>query len=114
MIDICPDLSSDEIAIVEYPILKNNPLNPSVLNEASMNLKVVRANRTRKDTDQLLYKRLLDVKDENVPLEFYLTQAERDAVQDFTGQLPPYTNFKNFEYKLFQLGLTATEHIQRK
>ena len=114
VIDICPDLSSDEIAIVEYPILKNNPLNPSLLNEASLNLMVVRANRTWKDTDQLLYKRLLDVKEENVPLEFYLTQAERDAVQDFTGQLPPYTNFKNFEYKLFQLGLTATEHIQRK
>lgn len=114
VIDICPDLSSDEIAIVEYPILKNNPLNPSLLNEASLNLMVVRSNRTWKDTDQLLYKRLLDVKEENVPLEFYLTQAERDAVQDFTGQLPPYTNFKNFEYKLFQLGLTATEHIQRK
>ena len=114
VIDICPDLSSDEIAIVEYPILKNNPLNPSLLNEASLNLMVVRANRTWKDTDQLLYKRLLDVKEENVPLEFYLTQAERDAVQDFIGQLPPYTNFKNFEYKLFQLGLTATEHIQRK
>ena len=114
VIDICPDLSSDEIAIVEYPILKNNPLNPSLLNEASLNLMVVRANRTWKDTDQLLYKRLLDVKEENVPLEFYLTQAERDAVQDFTGQLPPYTNFKNFEYKIFQLGLTATEHIQRK
>ncbi len=113
VIDICPDLSSDEIAIVEYPILKNNPLNPSLLNEASLNLMVVRANRTWKDTDQLLYKRLLDVKEENVPLKFYLTQAERDAVQDFTGQLPPYTNFKNFEYKLFQLGLTATEHIQR-
>lgn len=113
VIDICPDLSSDEIAIVEYPILKNNPLNPSLLNEASLNLMVVRANRTWKDTDQLLYRRLLDVKEENVPLEFYLTQAERDAVQDFTGQLPPYTNFKNFEYKLFQLGLTATEHLQR-
>lgn len=113
VIDICPDLSSDEIAIVEYPILKNNPLNPSLLNEASLNLMVVRSNRTWKDTDQLLYKRLLDVKEENVPLEFYLTQAERDAVQDFTGQLPPYTNFKNFEYKLFQLGLTATEHLQR-
>lgn len=113
LIDICPDLSPDEIAIVEYPILKNNPLSPSLLNEASLNLMVVRANRTWKDTDQLMYKRLLDVKDENVPLAFYLTRADRDAVQDFTGQLPPYTRFKNFEYKLFQLGLTATEHIQR-
>ncbi len=114
IIDICHDLSSDEIAIVEYPALKNNPLSPSLLNEASLNLMVVRANRTWKDTDQLQYKRLLDVKEEKVPLEFYLTQAEREAVQDFTGQLPPYTQFKNFEYKIFQLGLTATEHIRKQ
>lgn len=113
IMDICPDLSSDEIAIVEYPVLKNNPISPSLLNEASLNLMIVRANRTWKDTDQLMYKRLLDIKDTNIPLEFCLTQANRNAVQDFTGQLPPYTKFKNFEYKIFQLGLTATEHIQR-
>ena len=86
---------------------------PSLLNEASLNLMIVRANRTWKDTDQLMFKRLLDIKDTNIPLEFCLTQASRSAVQDFTGQLPPYTKFKNFEYKIFQLGLTATEHIQR-
>lgn len=113
VIDICPDLNDDEIAIVEYPVLKNNPLPPSLLNEASLNLMVARANRTWKDTDQLMYKRLLDVKDEKVPLLFCLTQAERDTVQDFTGQLPPYTPFKNWEYRIFQLGLTATEHIKR-
>ena len=112
IMDICPDLSSDEIAIVEYPVLKNNPIAPSLLNEASLNLMIVRANRTWKDTDQLMFKRLLDIKDTNIPLEFCLTQASRSAVQDFTGQLPPYTKFKNFEYKIFQLGLTATEHIQ--
>lgn len=113
IMDICPDLSADEIAIVEYPVLKNNPISPSLLNEASLNLMIVRANRTWKDTDQLMFKRLLDIKDTNIPLEFCLTQASRSAVQDFTGQLPPYTKFKNFEYKIFQLGLTATEHIQR-
>ena len=113
IMDICPDLSSDEIAIVEYPVLKNNPIAPSLLNEASLNLMIVRSNRTWKDTDQLMFKRLLDIKDTNIPLEFCLTQASRSAVQDFTGQLPPYTKFKNFEYKIFQLGLTATEHIQR-
>lgn len=113
VIDICPDLSDDEIAIVEYPVLKNNPLPPSLLNEASLNLMVARANRTWKDTDQLMYKRLLDVKDEKVPLLFCLTQAERDTVQDFTGQLPPFTPFKNWEYRIFQLGLTATEYNKR-
>ena len=111
--ELCPDWNSDEIAIVEYPILKNNPMNPSLLNEAAINLMLVRANRTWKDIDQLMFKRLLDNKEEEVPMMLVLTQAERDAVQDFTGQLPPYTRFKNLEYKLFQLGLTATEYTQK-
>lgn len=111
--NLCPDLKKDEIILVEYPILKNNPLPPALLNEAFINLIIVRANRTWKDTDQLIYKRLLDVKNEEVPLLFYLTQADRNAVEDFTGQLPPYTKFKNAEYRLFQLGLTATEYKQK-
>jgi hypothetical protein len=98
---------------VEYPVLKNNPIAPSLLYAASINLMLVRANRTWKDTDQLMYKRLLDKKEDEVPMMLVLTQTERDAVQDFTGQLPPYTRFKNLEYKLFQLGLTAVEYPQK-
>lgn len=112
--ELCPDWETDEIAIVEYPVLKNNPITPSLLNEASINLMLVRANRTWKDTDQLMYKRLMDKKEDEVPMMLVLTQAERDAVQDFTGQLPPYTRFKNLEYKLFQLGLTAVEYPQNE
>lgn len=111
--ELCPDWKTDEIAIVEYPVLKNNPIAPSLLNAASINLMLVRANRTWKDTDQLMYKRLLDKKEDEIPMMLVLTQTERDAVQDFTGQLPPYTRFKNLEYKLFQLGLTAVEYPQK-
>lgn len=111
--ELCPDWKTDEIAIVEYPVLKNNPIAPSLLNEASINLMLIRANRTWKDTDQLMYKRLLDKKEDEVPMMLVLTQTERDAVQDFTGQLPPYTRFKNLEYRLFQLGLTAVEYPQK-
>lgn len=111
--DLCPDLEADEIALVEYPILKNNPLPPSLLNEASINILIVRANRTWKDTDQLMYNRLLNIKEKEIPFLFYLTQADRNAVEDFTGQLPPYTRFKNIEYRLFQLGLTAIEYTRK-
>lgn len=100
----------DEILLIEHPVLKSNPLPPALLNEASINLLVVRANRTWKNTDQALYEHLLQVKQKEVPLLFYLTQADRNTVEDFTGQLPPYTNFKNMEFRLFQLGLTAIEY----
>ena len=102
--DVCPDLGKDEILLIEYPVLKGNPMPPTLLNEASVNLMVVRANRTWKDIDQLMYKRLLQAKDEQVPLFFYLTQAGRNTVEEFTGQLPPYTRFKNIEYRRIELG----------
>lgn len=38
----------DEILLIEHPVLKSNPLPPTLLNEASINLLVVRANRTWK------------------------------------------------------------------
>lgn len=111
--ELCPDLESEEIVIIEYPVLKDNPLPPALLNEASLNLMIVRANRTWKTTDQAMYERLLKVKQDEVPILFYLTQSDRNAVEDFTGQLPPYTSFKNLEYRLFQLGLTAVEYKRK-
>lgn len=111
--ELCPDLDKEEIVIIEYPVLKANPLPPALLNEASVNLMVVRANRTWKTTDQSMYERLLKRKQKNVPFLLYLTQADRNAVEDFTGQLPPYTSFKNLEYRLFQLGLTAIEYKRK-
>lgn len=111
--ELCPDLDKEEIVLIEYPVLKNNPLPPALLNAASVNLMIVRANRTWKNTDQAMYEHLLEIKQQDVPLLFYLTQADRDTVQDFTGQLPPYTTLKNLEYRLFQLGLTAVEYKKK-
>lgn len=111
--ELCPDLDKEEIVLIEYPVLKNHPLPPALLNVASVNLMIVRANRTWKNTDQAMYEHLLEIKQRDVPFLFYLTQADRNTVEDFTGQLPPYTRFKNLEYRLFQLGLTAVEYKKK-
>ena len=81
MKELCPDLEKDGILLIEHPVLKSNPLPPALLNEASINLLVVRANRTWKNTDQALYEHLLQVKQKEVPLLFYLTQADRNTVE---------------------------------
>src|SRR5574344_969704 len=112
--DICKDIDDTEIIIVEFPTLKDNPISPFIINEASLNLLVVRANRTWKNTDQRIYDDLLRKKSEEIPLFIYLTQANRNCVEDFTGQLPPYTPLKNLEYKLSQLGLTSTDYVNNE
>ena len=44
----------------------------------------------------------------------YLTECQRYAVEEFVGQLPPYTKFNNFVYRISQMGLTAVENSHAK
>ena len=112
--DLCPDIQPNEIAIIEYPNLDDNSISPALLNMGTVNLMVTRANRTWKDVDQKALKELQSrLKDQNT-LYMYLTEASRYAVEEFVGQLPPYTKFNNFVYRMSQLGLTATENSHAK
>ena len=114
--DLCPDILPEEIAIIEYPNLNENSIAPALLNMGTVNLMVTRANRTWKDVDQKALKEveaMLDEEHKNT-LFMYLTEASRYAVEEFVGQLPPYTKFNNFVYRISQLGLTATENEHAK
>lgn len=114
--DLCPDILPDEIAIIEYPNLNDNSISPNLLNMGTVNLMVTRANRTWKDVDQKALKEVQSMLDEahKDSLFMYLTEASRYAVEEFVGQLPPYTKFNNFVYRISQLGLTATENEHAK
>ena len=114
--DLCPDILPDEIAIIEYPNLDENSISPALLNMGTVNLMVTRANRTWKDVDQKALKEVQAMLDEEHKnsLFMYLTEASRYAVEEFVGQLPPYTKFNNFVYRISQLGLTATENEHAK
>ncbi|MBQ9671855.1 MAG: hypothetical protein IJV34_03260 [Prevotella sp.] len=108
--DLCPDIQPNEIAIIEYPNLDDNSISSALLNMGTVNLMVTRANRTWKDVDQKALKELQSRLVDQNTLYMYLTEANRYAVEEFVGQLPPYTKFNNFVYRLSQLGLTATEN----
>jgi hypothetical protein len=112
--DICPDIMPNEIAIIEYPNLDDNTISTSLLNMGTVNLMITRANRTWKDVDQKALKEIMSRLENKETLFMYLTEASRYAVEEFVGQLPPYTRFNNFVYRLSQLGLTATENNQGK
>ncbi len=112
--DICPDILPNEIAIIEYPNLDDNSVPPALLNMGTINLLVTRANRTWKDVDQKALKELQAQLEDQNTLFMYLTEAQRYAVEEFVGQLPPYTKFNNFVYRISQLGLTAVENSHAK
>ncbi len=112
--DICPDILPNEIAIIEYPNLDDNSIPSGLLNMGTINLLVTRANRTWKDVDQKALKELQSQLENQDTLFMYLTEAQRYAVEEFVGQLPPYTKFNNFVYRISQMGLTAVENSHAK
>lgn len=112
--DICPDILPNEIAIIEYPNLDDNSIPSGLLNMGTINLLVTRANRTWKDVDQKALKELQSQLTDQNTLYMYLTEAQRYAVEEFVGQLPPYTRFNNFVYRMSQMGLTAVENSHAK
>ena len=112
--DICPDILPNEIAIIEYPNLDDHSIPSALLNIGTVNLMVTRANRTWKDVDQKALKELQSQLEDQNTLYMYLTEAQRYAVEEFVGQLPPYTKFNNFVYRISQMGLTAIENNHAK
>lgn len=112
--DLCPDILPNEIAIIEYPNLDDNSISSALLNMGTVNLMVTRANRTWKDVDQKALKELQAQLEDQNTLYMYLTEAQRYAVEEFVGQLPPYTKFNNFVYRISQMGLTAVENTHAK
>ena len=112
--DICPDILPNEIAIIEYPNLDDNSIPSGLLNMGTVNLMVTRANRTWKDVDQKALKELEAQLENKDTLYMYLTECQRYAVEEFVGQLPPYTKFNNFVYRMSQMGLTAVENSHAK
>ena len=101
-------------AIIEYPNMDDNSIPSSLLNMGTINLLVTRANRTWKDVDQKALKELQSQLTDQNTLFMYLTEAQRYAVEEFVGQLPPYTKFNNFVYRMSQMGLTAVENSHAK
>lgn len=114
--EIYPEIHDNDIILVEYPELSNSAINPALLNEATLNVMLARATRTWKDTDNKVYKELLSKMSQKTKDNFfiYLTHAARPAVEEFVGQLPPYTAISNYFYRISQMGLTATEKAHNK
>lgn len=98
------DKESD-IIIVEYPSLNVAALPKCTFINGSINLFIVNATRAWKEVDQMMLDQVKNITE--IKTYIVLNNAERIAVEDFTGQLPPYTKYRKLLYKLLQFELTS-------
>lgn len=99
--------SRPDILIVEYPSIQQYGVPSHLLGSSQVNLLVANACRVWKNSDTELVKYLCDIT-EGTALYLYLNNATREAVEDFTGQLPPQTSMRSFANRMMYMGLTAT------
>lgn len=99
--------SRPDILIVEYPSIQQYGVPSNLLGSSQVNLLVANACRVWKNSDTELVKYLRDIT-EGTALYLYLNNATREAVEDFTGQLPPQTSMRSFANRMMYMGLTAT------
>lgn len=99
--------SRPDILIVEYPSIQQYGVPSHLLGSSQVNLLVANACRVWKNNDTELVKYLRDIT-EGTALYLYLNNATREAVEDFTGQLPPQTSMRSFANRMMYMGLTAT------
>ena len=99
--------SRPDTLIVEYPSIQQYGVPSHLLRSSQVNLLVANACRVWKNSDTELVKYLRDIT-EGTALYLYLNNATREAVEDFTGQLPPQTSMRSFANRMMYMGLTAT------
>ncbi len=94
------------ILVIEYPAILKSNLPSSLLIQASFNIVIANACRVWKNSDEVSLNHLKE-RSGSVPLYIYLNNATREAVEDFTGQLPPYSSMRTLSSRLLYLGLTT-------
>lgn len=105
---LCP-IGSDkkyDIVLIEYPPLLQGTIPTNLIRTGSINLYIVKTTRAWRDIDQLMLDQIIS-QSGNIKTFILLNNATRIAVEDFTGQLPPYTKLRNWSYKILQLELTS-------
>ena len=100
-------LQGEDVLIVAYPPLSTSNIPSALLHDANANILVASADRGWKTIDKQLCEQLTQqLGKTDVPFRICLTNANREAVEDFTGQLPPHTLLRRIGYRLSQLSLT--------
>lgn len=95
------------IFLIEHAPVETYSIPKILLQEASINLTVVRADRSWKDSDKQLFARLQE-QSGTTPVLICLNRSEKRVVESFTGMLPPYTYWQRLFYRYMQFGLTAS------
>jgi hypothetical protein len=106
------DFDDADVVLIEYPSLSVNFTSARLLKDASCNLLIARSSRSWTSVDKLCLSKLKERVNNN-KIKFVLNAAQKYSVEHFTGQLPPYSFFKNIKYQFSNFALSNLGDVIR-
>lgn len=100
------DDAPHKIILVEHAPLQYFAIPKGLLQEASVNLTVFRADKVWSDRNKQLFDRLKE-QSGSTPTLICLNRAEKQVLETFTGMLPPHSLLKKYFYRYTQYGFTS-------
>ncbi len=103
---LTPESASSDLILLELPAMSINTVPKGIINSVDVIVYVVKAGRAWRERDKS-FLHTLTVQASPKPVLLCLNRANRLAVEDFTGLLPPQSKQRMFGYKLLQMELTS-------
>jgi uncharacterized protein involved in exopolysaccharide biosynthesis len=103
---LTPEHSTSDLILLELPAMSVNMVPNGIMEALDVVIYVVKAGRAWRERDRSFLHILTEQASPKHVL-LCLNKANRLAVEDFTGLLPPYSKRRLFEYKLLQMELTS-------
>lgn len=95
------------IILVEHASLQHYAIPKSLLQEASINLTIFRADKIWSDRNKQLFDRLKE-QSGPTPTLICLNRADKHVLEAYTGMLPPQSLIKKYFYRYTQYGLSSS------
>ncbi len=99
--------AANGIVLVEHASIGRHSIPKTLLQEASVNLVILRADWGWKESDKQLFTRLQELSG-TTPVLICLNRSGKEVVEAFTGMLPPYSPWRRFLFQFTQFGFTAS------
>jgi hypothetical protein len=100
------DYDNEDIIMVEHCSVINSTVPAGLLQEAALNILVVRADKVWREIDKIAFERLR-MQSGKSPVGVYITKAKRAATEEVVGIMPPYSKLRLLAYRYSQFGLTS-------
>lgn len=101
-------LAEADVVLVEYPPFATSSVPKELLRHAALSIVIAPANRTWKDTDQLLFEKAEKLSGRHPRRTLPQLRGPRRGA-NLHGLMPPYSRLRRLGYQISQFGFTAVK-----